>query len=95
MSAESIAGLVIVFIAIDVIVEGPLAAALDDEMTDLIVLVAPESANPTGVFVGFPCCFVDMAVFVERRRKLIAVISAAGRKILIAGKFKSNAVHGC
>ena len=70
--AEPVAGFVIVFITVNVIVEGPASAGFADQVADLIVLSFPEAAYPAFVVKRGSLRCIDLAVRIEGGGKFIA-----------------------
>jgi hypothetical protein len=75
--SEAIAGLVVI-VPIGIVVEHPAGmlspARLMDQVSDLVVLSLPKSANATLVAMGLPSLGIDMSLGVQRSNELIAVI---------------------
>ena len=63
--AEPVAGFIIVFIAVNVIVECPTPAGLSDQVAYLIILILPETTHPAFVAKGGPLRRIDLAVRIE------------------------------
>src|SRR5215475_2851304 len=96
VAAESIAGLVILFRRF-VIVEHPArmlrATRLVHELADLVVLLAPEAAHAAMLAVCPPQDGVDMALCIERRHELVAVLLRAQGELLRARKIEADALE--
>src|SRR5262245_50367855 len=80
----------IVVLAADVVVKGPAAPWLMDEVADLIVLVRPKARDPAGLAMCPPQGGIDAAIAVQRCDQFVAVTAAAGRMARFAREFEPD-----
>ena len=90
VAVEAEAGLVMAGVAVDVVVEGPHVAALVYDVPDFLALVRPEAAYATALAQLFPRIEVDVALGVEGRNEIVAALSAALGKIMVARQFETH-----
>jgi hypothetical protein len=90
MACKSVAALIIVRIAMDIVMESPMAAGLSDEVAALCVFIAPETRRPAFVAMGFPFIGIEQTLGVDGRNEFIAVVAASLRKVMIASQFQAN-----
>jgi hypothetical protein len=88
--AESIASLLVLWVAVQIVMKGPRSARLADEMSDLVRLVAPETPYPAAVPLDVPLRHENPAFVRQRSDELIASLAASFREIVIASKLQSN-----
>src|SRR5690606_34595949 len=90
---EAVAGFVVAAVAVDVVVEGPLAAAPVDDVADLGGLSRPEALDPAAVLHLLPGFVDDMPRLVERRDEVVAALAAAGREVGVSRELQSDAAQ--
>ena len=92
--AEAVAALVV--IGISLVMEGPMAAGLPDQMPHFVVFVLPEALHAAALAVLLPDHGVEMAFRIERADKLVAVPVAAFRVLPVPSQFQPDLLecHG-
>jgi hypothetical protein len=80
----------VVFITLDVIVERLASARPMDEMTDFIVLIAPETNDAAGIAMSLPNLRIDSVFGIERCDDRVAVSRASGQMAGLARKFQTD-----
>jgi hypothetical protein len=88
--AESIARLLVLGVAEQIVMKGPRSARLADEMSDLVRLVAPETPNVTAVPLDIPLRHENPAFVRQRSDEFIASLAASFWEIVIASKLQAN-----
>jgi hypothetical protein len=90
--AETLASLIIVRIAKQVVMKCPRPPRLANKMTYLIRLSVPKTSHPAAGAIGLPVTFADPAVLAKWRGELIAPLTASIGKIVIACKLQADFV---
>src|SRR3990170_7857085 len=80
---EAIARIVVAGIAVNVVVEGPRAARLMDDVPHLVCLPCPKPAHPAPLLELFPHARNDAALVVEGRYEIVALVPASARAVVV------------
>ncbi len=86
MHARSVAGFIVVFVLMNVVVKRPFVAGLVHQMTDFILLALPEPFNMAFVAMLAPILGHDPSVLIDRRGKPVAMLATAIGELLIPSK---------
>jgi len=89
MIAKAISAFVVIGVAVDIVMESPLASWLSDQVTYLIRLVLPEAADAAALAIFFPGGWIETAFPIERANEFIAVAVASLRVFPVPGEFQS------
>src|SRR5512145_2365831 len=90
MVAESIARLLVLGIAEQIVMKGPGSARLADEMSDLVRLIAPKAPHAAAVPQEVPLRHQNPAFIRQRSNEFITSLAASFGEIVIAREFQAN-----
>jgi hypothetical protein len=86
---ESIARLIGLRFAVEVVVKYPPPTLRMHKMTAKIVFASPKPPHLAISPVLSPHLYIDVTLIIERRDKLVPVLAASGRKIMITRKLET------
>ena len=72
MVGEAVAALVVFLVRVDVVMEGPGAARLADQMADVVLLAGAEAPHAAVIPPLVPFVGIDAACRIQRRAEFIA-----------------------
>lgn len=90
MIAESIALLVILLVGMNVVMKGPAATWLSDEMANIIRLPRPETHHAAMITMPMPLGGVYPAVSPKGSREFIANAAGPLRMVMVSRQFKPD-----
>ncbi len=90
MVAKTISSLVVIRVTQNIVMESPGTPGLSDHMAYFVFRSGPETLNPAVVSVSSPRVSVNMAAFVDGRRKLVPAIPPPRGMVAITGKLQPD-----
>src|SRR5690349_10113858 len=94
VAVEANARIVAAGVAVNIVVKGPDPATLVDDVTDLVCLVGPETADPAALLELAPGRQVDMTFSVKRSDEVVSMLAAAVGKVVAAREFQADTLQG-